>query len=125
MSNSSSLTIEAGNPSNLIPTEVDNGPTEEATIPTGNQLAIESSQATVASTSRSLLPVMDCLPIDSGVPSPLKAISSAEGALRDASEVIRTMNLCDTWRDTCRNIKRVMDVVTPITEVRTLSIVAT
>ena len=66
----------------------------------------------VASTSKPLLPLQ------------LAEISSAEGALRDAGRVMKTMNLHDTWRNACTKIEWVMNVVSPITEVRILSIVA-
>ena len=94
---SSSLTIKADNPSILIPTEV-------------------------ASTSK---PLTDNLLVDGGAPSSLTAeILSAEGALCDASEVMKTMNLHDTWHKACTRIEWVMNGVSPITGVRTSSIVA-
>ena len=55
---------------------------------------------------------------------PTAEISSAEGALRDASNVMKTMNLHDTWRNACTKIEWVMNGVSSIAEVRTLSIVA-
>ena len=120
---SSSLTIKADNPSILIPTEVDNRPAEEATTPPEAQLTMESSRAAVASTSKPLLPVTDYLPVDSA-PSPLTAeILPAEGAFRDARKVMKSMNLLDTWLNACTKIEWVMNVVSPITEVRTLSII--
>jgi hypothetical protein len=122
---SSSSTIGADNTSILIPTKVDNRPAEEATTPSEAQITMESSRATVAFTSRPLLPLTDCLPVDGGAPSPLTAeISSAEGALRDTSKVMETMNLHESWRNACTKIEWVMDVVSPIAEVRTLSIIA-
>ena len=121
----SSLTIKADDPSTLIQTEVDNRPAEEATTPSESQITTESSRAAVAFTSKPLLPLTDCLPVDGGAPSPLTAeISSAERALRDTSKVMETMNIHESWRNACAKIEWVMDVVSPIAEVRTLSIIA-
>ena len=95
------LTTKADKPSILIPTEVDNQPAEETTMPCEAQLTMESSRATVASTSKPHLPLTDssCLLVDSSVPSPPTAeISSVEKALRDASAILKIMNLHDTWR---------------------------
>ena len=117
--------INVDNPSILIPTEMDNRPVEEATVRPEAQLTMESSQATVASTSKLLLPLTDCLLVDTGAPSPTTAeISSAEEALRNASGFMKTANPHDTWRNACTKIEWVMNVVSPIAEVRTLSIVA-
>ena len=96
----SSLAIKADNPSILIPTEV-------------------------TSTSKPLLPLTDCLLVDSGAPSSLTAeILSARGAFRDASKAKETMNPLDTWRSACTKIKWVMGSVSSNAEVRTISIVA-
>ena len=119
----SSLTIKADNPPILIPTE-DNRPAEEVTARAEAQLTTELSRATVASVSKPLLPLTNCLLVDSGALSPLTAeISSAEKALCDASEIMKTMktkNLHDTWRNAFTKIEWVMNVVSPITEVRTI-----
>ena len=55
---------------------------------------------------------------------PTAEISSVEGALRDASNVMKTMNPHDTWRNACTKIEWVMNSVSSIAEVRILSIVA-
>ena len=116
---SSSLTVKADNPSILVPTEVDNRPAEEATVARPEaQLTMESSRATVASTSKPLLPLTDSILVDSGALSPTAEISSAEKVLRDASVIVKTMNLHDTWYNAFAKIEWVMNVVRPITEVR-------
>ena len=122
---SSPLFINVDNPSILIPTEVDNRPVEESTVRPEAQLTVESLRTTDTSISKPLLSLTDCLLVDSGTSSPPTAeISSAEKALRDASESMKTMNLHDAWHNAFTKIEWVMNVVSPITEARTLSIVA-
>ena len=86
--------IKAVNPSILIPTDV-------------------------ASTSK---PLTDWLlsDRDSAPSPPIAEISSAEGALRDANKVMKTMNLHDSWRNALTKLEWVMDVVSQIPDVRTL-----
>ena len=85
---------------------------------------MDSSRAIVSSTLKPLMPLKDCLLVDSGTPSPAAEILSAKKALRDASGVMKTMNLHDTWRNTFTKIEWVMNVVSPITEVCILFIIA-
>ena len=45
-------------------------------------------------------------------------MSPAENALHDAKEVIATINLSKTWEGALERIKWVMDILSPVAEVR-------
>ena len=55
---------------------------------------------------------------ESTVADPRADLSSAENALQGANEVMTTINLSDTWGAALERIKWVMDIVSPVAEVR-------
>jgi hypothetical protein len=127
--NPRSSTIIADNTSILITTEPDNRPAEGATAPSVAQHTVELSLATVASASEALSPSTDYLPVESGTPAPPTAYCQAEmsptkKALHDANDAMKTMNIYDTWDNAVSRIKWVMDTVSPVAGVRTLSFFA-
>ena len=87
-------------------------------------LAIDSSSLTIKADNPSTpIPTeVDNRPAEEATAPPTAEISSAETALRDANKVIKMMIVRDTWRNACTTIELVMNIVNPITEVRTLSI---
>jgi hypothetical protein len=87
---------------------------------------VEFSLATAPSASKPLSPSTDYLPVESGAPAPPAADCQAEmsptkKALHDANDAMKTMNLYDTWDNAVRRINLVMDTVSTVAEVCTLS----
>jgi hypothetical protein len=105
---------------------VDNRPAEGAAVSSVAQHTVESSLATTASASKSLSPSTDYLPVESGAPAPptpdyQAEMSPTKNALHDANDALKTMNLLDSWDNAVGRMRWVMDTVSPVAEVRTLS----
>ena len=99
-------------------TEVGNQPAERTIVPFVAQHAVEFLPAVAA--SEPLSPSTDYSPNESGAPVIPVVDYQPEDALRDADNAVE-MNLHDTWNNALGRIKWVMDTVTPIAGVRTLS----
>ena len=94
-------------------------PAERAIVPFVAQYAVEFLPPIAA--SEPLSPSTDYPPNESGAPAIPAVDDQPEGALRDADNAVEMMNLHDTWDNALGRIKWVMDTVTPMAGVRTLS----
>ena len=102
-----------------ITTEVGDRLAERAIVPFVAQHTVEFPPAVAA--SEPLPPPTDYPPSESGAPAIPALDDQPEGALRDADNAVEMMNLHETWENALGRIKWVMDTVTPIAGVRTLS----
>jgi len=94
---------------------------DEAVMTTTN-----TTQSTVTTGSGTLLPSTDHLSSEMSTPMPPAAdgragISPAENALHDADEAMTTINLSNTLEGALERIKWVMDAVSSVAEVRTMT----
>ena len=96
-----------------------NQPAESVIVPFIAQHTVEFLPAVAA--SEPLSPSTDCSPNESGAPVIPVVDYRPEGALRDADNAVEMMNIHDTWDNALGRIKWVMDTVTPMAGVRTLS----
>ena len=92
--------------------------TDEAVITTRN-----TTRSTVVTGPETLSSMTDRLPseISALMPSATdrqEGMSSAENALYNAKEVMTTINLSETWEGALARIKWVMDILSPVAEVR-------
>ncbi len=74
-----------------------------------------------------LLPSSDPLPVETGTPMPgsqaeMSPTEKALISLRRADEAKRPVDRANTWKGAISKIKWVMDTVSPIAEVRAISI---
>ena len=102
-----------------ITTEVGDQPAERAIVSFVAQHAVEFLPAIAP--SEPLSPSTDYPPNESRAPAIPAVDYQPEGALRDADNAVEMMNLHETWENALGRIKWVMDTVTPIAGVRTLS----
>jgi len=104
-----------------IPTKGDDTPAEEATKPS---MAPDSGGPVQSTAPERLLPSPDPLPAETGTPMPeIQAeMSQALIAVRRADEAKKPIDRANTWKGTVGRIKWVMDTVSEVVEVRTISI---
>jgi len=93
----------------------------------GPSMAQDSTRSTVPAGFETLSRPKDHLPGEITTPMPSAAdggagMSLAENALRDANEAMTTINLSDAWEGALEKLKWVMDTVSPVAEVRVMSI---
>jgi|SRR6266702_1715318 len=115
--------VFAYNPTNVIATEVDVSPMEQATKTTMGQDLTETTPFVVATAPGSISPPTDRAPIETSTPIPpvpdvRAAMSPAENALRDADEATKAINLPSRWEGAVTRIKWLMDTVSPAAGVR-------
>ncbi len=107
-----------------IPIKVDDSPAEESTKPSIVPDSWEPIQSTAL---EPLLPSSDPLPVETGTPIPdsqaeMSPIEMALIAVRRADEAKKPIDRKNTWKGAVSRIKWVMDTVSPIAEVRAISI---
>ncbi len=107
-----------------IPIKVDDSPAEESTKPSIVPDSWEPIQSTAL---EPLLPSSDPLPVETGTPIPdsqaeMSPIEMALIAVRRADEAKKPIDRKNTWEGAVSRIKWVMDTVSPIAEVRAISI---
>ncbi|SRR6266702_349385 len=108
-----------------IPTKGDDTLTEEATKPS---MAPDSGGPIQSTAPEHLLPSPDPMSVETGIPSMPDGqaeISPTEKALiavRRADEAKKPIDGANTWKGVISRIKWVMDTVSPIAEVRVISI---
>jgi len=106
-----------------IPIKGDDSAAEESTKP-----IVPDSEGSIQSTApEPLLPSSDPLPVETGTPMPdgqaeMLHTEKALIALRRADEAKKPIDRKNTWKGAVRRIKWVMDTVSPIAEVRAVSI---
>jgi len=99
-----------------MPTERDDTPAEEATKPF---VALNSGGPSHSTSREPVSPSPDPLPVETGTPiSTEKALI----AVRSADEAKKTIDRVNTWKRAISRIKWVMNTVSPIAEVRAISI---
>ena len=107
-----------------IPTKGDDSPLEESTKPS---IVLDSGGPVQSTTPEPLLPSSDPLPVETSTPTPegQEKMSLTEKvliALRRADEAKKPIDRKNTWKGAISRIKWVMDTVSPIAEVRIMSI---
>ena len=115
--------IVPGNPPE-IPTKGDDTTAEETTKPS----TVPASRGPIQSTApEPLLPLSDPLPVETGAPmsdgqAEMSPTEKALIALRHADEDKKPIDRKNKWKGAVSRIKWVMDTVSPIAEVRPISI---
>ena len=117
------LTIIPNNPPE-ISTKGDDTPAEEATKPSK---APDSGGPIQSTAAGPLLPSPDPLSVETGASMPdgraeMSLTEKALIALRRADEAKKPIDPANTWEGAISRIKWVMDTVSPIAEVRAISI---
>ena len=107
-----------------IPTEGDDTPAEEATKPS---MVPDSGGPIQSSAPEPLSPSPDPLSVEAGAPTAhgqakTSPTEKALVALRRADEATKPIDRKNTWKGAVSRIKWVMDIVSPIAEVRPVSI---
>jgi len=107
-----------------IPTDGDETPAEEATKPS---MAPDSGGPIQSTVPEPPLPSSDPLSVETRTPMPDRQadMSLSEKALiavRRADEAKKPIDRKNTWKEAVSRIKLVMDTVSPIAEVRAISI---
>ncbi len=107
-----------------IPTKGDDTPAEEATKPS---MAPDSGGPVQSAIPGGVFPSPDLLSVKSGTPMPdgqaeTSPTKKALIALRRADEAKKPIDRKNTWKGAVSRIKWVMDTVSPIAEVRAISI---
>ena len=106
-----------------IPTKGDDSAAEESTKP-----IVPDSGGSIQSTAlEPLLPSSDPLPVETGTPLPngqadMSPTEKAVISLICADEAKEPIDRKNTWKGAVRRIKWVMDTVSPVAEVRAVSI---
>jgi hypothetical protein len=120
--NTTSYPILAIDATNLQSTEVNESSPGEyvSSIAPGS---VNTTRSVIATGSEALPLPADRLPIETSTPPPAATnrpagMPLAENALREANDVMTTINLCDTWESALERIKWVMDTLGPVAEVR-------
>ena len=105
-----------------IPTKGDDSPAEESTKPS----IVPDFGGPIQSTApEPLLSSQDPLPVETPIPDGQAEMSPTEKALiavRRADEAKKPIDRKNTWKGAVSRIKWVMDTVSPIAEVRAISI---
>jgi len=107
-----------------IPTKGDDSPAEESTKPS---LVRDSGGPIQSTVPEPLLPSPGPLPVETGIPMPdvraeMSPTEKALIALRRADEAKKLIDRKNAWKGAVSRIKWVMNAVSPITEVRAISI---
>jgi len=107
-----------------IPTKGDDSSAEESTRPS---IVPDSGGPIQSTATEPHLPSSDPLPVETSTPMPdgqaeTSPIKKALIALRRADEAKKPIDRKNTWKRAVSRIKWVMDTVSPIAEVRAISI---
>ncbi len=97
----------------------------EAMTPSMAQDSIKSTRSTVTAGFEIISPQVDHLPREittfmSPAADGSAGMSPTKKALRNADEAITRINLPNTWESALKRIKWVMDIVSPVAEVRAM-----
>ncbi len=118
-----SSNIASPNPSE-IPTKGDDSAAEKSIK---SSIVPDSGEPIQSTATEPLLPSSDLLPVETGTPMPdgeteTSPTEKALIAVRRADEAKKPIDRANTWKGAVSRIKWVMDTVSPIAEVRAISI---
>ncbi len=107
-----------------VPTKGDDSPADESTK---LSIVVDSGGPIQSTPPEPLLPSSDPLPVEAGTPMPegqaeMSLTEKALIALHRADEAKKPIERKNTWNGAVSRIKLVMDTVSPIAEVRAISI---
>ncbi len=120
------LTVNVSPNTTSHPGKCDLAGAGETMEPSMAEDSMKSTRSTVAAGFETLSSPKDNLPGEittsmSPAADGSAGMSPAENALRNADEAMTTISLSNTWEGTLERIKWVMDTVSPVAEVRTMS----